>query len=72
MKHNRCFRLDRLFFRYLKGTKLEKMNLAEFASILDQKRIINLIITENGLKYEQIKNISRENMLKIIKNEVIL
>lgn len=68
-KQNRTFRLDRLFWRYLKDTQFEFLDLQSLALFLEKQSFIRILENE---RYEQIKNISRENLLKLLKNEVIL
>ncbi len=69
-KHFRKFRLDRLYFRYLKGTKFERMNVVELASFLEHKKIISLVLINEELRYEQIKNISRQDFLNLMKGSL--
>lgn len=66
---NRTFRIDRLFWRYLKDTPFEFLDLQSLATFLEKQSLIRILENE---RYEQIKNISREKLLLLLKNEVIL
>lgn len=63
--------MDRLYHRYLKGTKFEQMDLVQLAMILDYKNIIRLVEAQDGLfRYEQVKNISRQDFLNLMKERL--
>lgn len=69
MKHVRTFKIDRLFFRYIKDSYLEgKISTNELANKLEQLGLIQRL--DNDRRYSEIGEVTRAKVLEKMQGEL--